>query len=245
MRGFSLLEVMISLAIAMLLLIAVAQLGVLVEQLWFMQEKSMNRIEALNVAYAWMGRDIESAGYFGCLKQSLRQEREDPQHLLMDSEIEWSNTSLTVQYMSAETAFLVSKISPYQWEVTDTIPWKEGDQVVFEDCMNMAVATIQSVSQHGSHQLLTLNSPLISDFSTEARVGYLRKHQYQVRTTSRKNAQGEPITSLYVLDNYQWQELLEAVRTVSWYPPNHPVTIRLTMMDDVVLTIQVEQKNAP
>lgn len=244
MRGFSLLEVMISLAIAMLLLLVVAKMGVFIGQLWLQQEKSMNRIEALNVTYAWIARDIESAGYFGCLKQSLRQGWDDPLHLLMEHEIEFSGSTMAVQYMSPEASSVESKVSPYEWVVKNTLLFKEGDEVVFEDCINLAINRVVSVNHQGDDLLLVLEAPFIKDFSMGMRVGYLRQHDYQIKTTSRKTAQGQPITSLYVLDNHQWQELLEAVRTITWYRSGTKISMQLTMMDGFLLTMQADQKNA-
>lgn len=244
MRGFSLIEVMISLAIAMLLLVAVAQLGIFVEQLWLQQEKTMNRIEALNVAYAWMARDIESAGYFGCLKQSLRQGWEDPLHLLMSHELELSGSSIALQYMSPQTSSLVSKLSPDEWVVESTLAFKEGDQIVFQDCQHMAINRITAVSHQGDHLLLQLAAPVVNDFSAAATVGYLQYREYQIKTTTRKTPKGEPITSVYVFNHEEWQELVEAVRTMVWYRSGVNIAMQLTMMDGVLLTMQVEQKNA-
>lgn len=244
MRGFSLLEMVISLSIAMLLLVAVAQIGVFVGQLWLQQEASMNRVEALNVAYAWMGRDIESAGYFGCLKQGLRHNWEDPLHLLMSSELAFSGAVMTLQYMSPETSALISKISPYEWVVNNSLAFAEGDEIVIENCTNIAINRIATLSHQGDDVLLVLEAPIFSDFEDSAFVGYLRQRDYQIKTTSRKAATGEAITSLYVLDHHEWQELLEAVRVVVWYRSGSNITMQLTMMDDSMLTLQVQQKNA-
>ena len=235
LRGISLCETMLALTLSAVLLLEIFRYTYFLENSAQYSAARVAAAEKENVLFAWMGEDIEKAGYMTCVAQPFRKKIIDDTGRWHTAALSTSSNRLFVQYMSPQSFVVLEQRGAYTVQIADGAGLKEQDLVVLADCTAAQILKIKQMEhlQSGAFTNLTFFSPIkIYPVSDTLYLGRLLQHDYFLQQTQRKNAQGEWITALYMRDDRQRSdEILENIQALQFSFWRHHGTMTVYIKD--------------
>lgn len=229
-RGASLLEVMIALLLSAIILTEIFRYSYFLESSMSFSAKKIEAIEKNNVLFAWMARDIEMAGYVGCVNAFSRKGVIDDGGYLSSIWLSANGDVLKSQYMSTQQFAIMSKTNSNEVLIDGDNDLKANDVVFIENCWAAEVIKIKKISSvnYGVQNRLQFYSEIKLESLENAYVAKLIRHEYIIKKTTRKNAQGEYILSLYVIDEKNnSDEILENIVSMALKKLQNNITISM------------------
>ncbi|MBY0544899.1 MAG: PilW family protein [Gammaproteobacteria bacterium] len=215
-RGFSLLEIMISLSLSLFIFMGVYEVFNSVKQSYDYIQGLAIIGENGQLATYFLMRDLAQAGYAGCRKISadfpfmdhnntgvsaetlvhgytqqtlLSTESSIKKNMVPDSSV------VSVQFMSSKTAYLNQPVKAgASWlSVDNSDLFKDGDSVLMANCLKADLIKLVSVGNNSVQANVKLNHYLPGSL-----VGKWQDEWFYVAKTGRFNSMKQPITALYV-----------------------------------------------
>ncbi|MES2204954.1 MAG: hypothetical protein V4496_07015 [Pseudomonadota bacterium] len=185
-HGAGLLEIMIALLISAILLAEIFRYSYCLEKTLNFSAAKVESIEKMNVLFAWMVRDIEMAGYVGCVNAHSREKIIDDGHYLSSTWLFANSGALQSQYMSSEQFEIIEKLSETELLVSGNNHLNENDIVFIENCWEVEVAKIKTV--HGKNydmqNILEFYYPLKIQHFEKTYVAKLIQHDYFIQNSA-------------------------------------------------------------
>lgn len=228
--GFSLLEVMIGLAIGLILLVGIFDVFNAARSN-FRYTQGLGVIqENGQLASYLLTRDLSQAGYVGCRKidgsfevsshvglaiepamlihgynqQSIpSNEKAITKNMVADSSV------VAIQFMNTETVNLLTPVSEdASWlKVSAGSRFQVGDEVLVADCQHADVVALTAVDKQAIETNVTLH-----DYPAGTQIGQWRDEWFYVGKTGRFNNVGQAVTALYMHQpNGRDEELVDNV----------------------------------
>jgi hypothetical protein len=232
--GIGLLEMMIAILISLVILSLTFRYTYFMESSLSKSASYLDMIEKYHVIFAWMLRDVEMAGYLGCVKAKSRSKIIDDHAYLLPDWLTAKDNRLSSQYMSPE-AYLVLENKNNQLLINGKNFLKENDIVVIENCWQAQIAKIKKISSvnYGAQNRLSFYDALIISDAHALYVARLVQHTFFIKKTSRKNKKGDFIYSLYVNDiNTREDEVLENINKMTLKSNGQQVNMTLISSDN-------------
>lgn len=243
--GAGLLEFMISIFLSAFILVMLFRYTFFLEKTFNIASDSISLMEKYHVAYGWLVKDIEMAGYMGCVNARSRSTILDSQTYLSSNWLTMKDDTLKTQYMSPES-FSILNWQDNQIFIEGHHHFHVDDIVVIETCWEAEVAKIQNISQknNGSKTAISFYSPLKIDPMNDGYIGKLVQRKFFIKNTTRKNLAGEFIPSLYVEDiNSQQEEVCENIRHFHFSINHSSVTLVLEDFKNNWIELLAEKYN--
>lgn len=218
-KGTGLLEMMIVLLISAIILSVIFRYAYFLEKSLNMASKKIDAIEKYHVVFAWMVRDVEMAGYLGCVNASNRKAISDPGRYLFSSWWNINNNSLQSQYMSPQQYELLENANN-QLLIDGENHLKAEDVVVIENCWQAEVNKIKKISSvnYGTKNRLSFYYPVMISGVQGLFIARLIQHKYYIKDDQ----------SLYVADiNVRDEEVLANVNHLKL--SQSPSTLNITL----------------
>jgi type IV pilus assembly protein PilW len=228
--GFTLLEVMIALAMGLFLLLGIFDVFDAARQSYrYIQGLALIQENGQLVSYL-LNRELSQVGYIGCRKLSSSfsiqshdktsinsamlihgynhqnlpaSEKFIVQKMTPDSSV------IAIQFMDADTASLMKSVEGnVSWLSVSAEPtFDVGDEVMISDCMH---ADVVSITGRDGQELET--NVELHNYEAGAQVGEWRNEWFYVGQTDRKNNVGQAVMALYVHQpNGRDEELVDNV----------------------------------
>lgn len=234
-RGFSLLEIMIAMALGLIVLVGVSQIYLNFKKIYQVQENIARLQENGRFATYILSKNISMAGYGGCLKTNLPNAIEGftspnlPSYL--QGKVVKDTDVIVIKKADLGVTHLIKNIdSPTNSiEVENNPASKSNPELFISDCKNNHAVEFESTSFGNKfiETATTLNNYDIAD--TE--VAQYTEIAYFIGKTSYKDAAGKPIYALYSMTNQKAkEELIDGIKNMQIkYNKVHSVDITLTL----------------
>lgn len=198
--GFSLLEMLLALALSLVLFSALTGIYVTVKKNVFMQAYLQETQENEREVSLWLRSGIETAGYAYCMILPHRIQGTDK-----DVTIYKSSLHAVSLYMPMRTHSILFAMNNLSFNV--------GDELLISDCFSYEVIRIQSLAKLQQGLLkITSMKPLNRLYGLEAYLGTYEIYRYYVSKTTRKTKKNHAIYALYrVGSDHRPLELVEGV----------------------------------
>jgi hypothetical protein len=217
-KGVGLLEIMIAMLLSVIVLAEIFRYSYFLENSVSLSSAKVESIEKNNVLFAWLVRDIEMAGYVGCVHAHSRKNIVDDQGYLLDQWLTVSGGELISQYMSAHQVLVIDKTSNNEVLIKNSDGLKADDVVFLENCWGAELAKIKKISSvnYGAQKKIQFYYPIKASETKNFYLAKLVLHKFYVKKTSRKNAKGDYIFSLYVTnEKNDSDEILENIQSMN------------------------------
>jgi hypothetical protein len=158
------------------------------------------------------------AGYVGCVHAHSRKNIVDDQGYLLDQWLTVSGGELISQYMSAHQVLVIDKTSNNEVLIKNSDGLKADDVVFLENCWGAELAKIKKISSvnYGAQKKIQFYYPIKASETKNFYLAKLVLHKFYVKKTSRKNAKGDYIFSLYVTnEKNDSDEILENIQSMN------------------------------
>lgn len=178
--GAGLLEIMIALLLSAIVLAEILRYSDFIERMLNVSALKVESIEKNNVLFAWMVRDIELAGYMGCVNASARKSIIDDGHYLSSTWLIANGNHLVSQYMSPQQFLVKEKVSDTEALIVKDNHFKEEDIVLIENCWEAETAKIKKIHSvnYGAENRLEFYSPLHLKNVENTHVAKIILHDY-------------------------------------------------------------------
>jgi len=227
-RGAGLLEIMIALLLGAIILTEIFRYSFFLENSVIFSAKKVEAIEKNNVLFAWMARDIEMAGYVGCVNARSRECIIDDGRYLSTTWLMANGDVLQSQYMSTQQYSVINQENTNEVLIDGDNNLKPDDVVFIENCWEAEVTKIRKISSvnYGAQKKLQFYHPIKIENIKNAYVAKLIRNEYAIKETSRKNPQGSSILSLYVInEKNNSDEILENIQSITVIKSQNNVSI--------------------
>ncbi len=227
--GMSILEMILSIFLSSLLLLVLFRYTFFIEKTLNNASDKIDLIEKYHVAFAWLVSDIEMAGYLGCVNAQSRESIADSGGYLSHYWLTTHDNILESQYMSPHQSKVLEH-SDNEVFIDGESNLKANDVVVIENCWQAEIARIKQISSvnYGAEKRVRFYLPLAMKNFDEAYMARLVQHKYFIKNTSRKNASGDWVSSLYLSDiNARDEEVLENIENLAFMEESGKVSLFL------------------
>ncbi len=217
-KGAGLLEVMIAMLLSAIMLVEIFRYSYFLENSVSFSSEKVESIEKNNVLFSWLVRDIEMAGYVGCVKANSRKNILDNNNYLSSVWLSFNAGGLISQYMSAQQFLILNKENANEVFIEGGDELKPDDIVFLENCWEAEVAKIKKISSvnYGEKKRIQFYDTIKKSNLENEYLAKLILHKYYIKKTSRKNASGEYITSLYLTnEKNDSDEILENIYSMN------------------------------
>ena len=238
-NGASLLEIMIAMLIGAIVLAAIFRYSYFLENTLNFSASKVESIEKNNVLFAWMVRDIEMAGYIGCVNAHSRKSIIDDAHYLSNTWLIANGATLISQYMSIEQFQVIEKSSNNEILIIGDNHLKEDDVVFIENCWNAETAKIKKIHSvdYGVKNRLEFYAPLRMESFSNTYVAKLIRHDYFIKDWKGFYVRNEKGDS---------DEVLENISNFNILPSQNKFTLSVTELnasDSIILTASAYNAN--
>lgn len=232
MAGVGLLEIMIAMLISTIVLAEIFRYSYFLESSLNFSAAKVESIEKNNVLFAWIVRDIEMAGYAGCVNAHSRKNIMDDGHYLSSTWLIANGDTLESQYMSMEQFQIIEKSSETEILISGNNPLKVDDIVFIENCWEIEVTKIKKIHSvnYGAQNRLEFYTPLKIKNYTNSHVAKLIRHHYFIENSAGLYVRNEKNDS---------DEVLENISSIQIVPSQKQYLISVTELntsDPIVLT---------
>ncbi len=202
-RGAGLLEIMIAMLLSAIVLAEIFRYSYFLENTLNFSASKVESIEKNNVLFAWMVRDIEMAGYVGCVNAHSREKIIDDGHYLAHTWLTANSNILESQYMSPQQFLIIEKSSPNQVLISGNNHLQENDIVFIENCWEAEVVKIKKIRSvnYDEKNNLEFYSPLTMENFENTYVGKLIQHDYFIKNSAGLYVRDQTGGSDEVLEN--------------------------------------------
>ena len=202
-RGAGLLEIMIAMLISAIILAEIFRYSYYLEKTLNFSASKVASIEKINVLFAWMVRDIEMAGYLGCVNAHSREKIIDNGHYLSSSWLIANGGTLESQYMSTEQFEIIEKLSETEILISGNNHLKDNDVVFIENCWEVEAVKIKKIHSVNldAQNRLEFYFPLEMDHIENTYVAKLIRHDYFIENSSGLYMRNEKGDSNEVLED--------------------------------------------
>jgi hypothetical protein len=213
--GFSLIELLLGIAITMLLADIFIHVCLnLVKQHTRLNDK-ITLSENAKFAEFILRKEIQTAGFCGCnhldrlnIHYHLSRfylpmvaiQLFSPASFLMGKAVHPESDILLIEKMSEKTNGFLGYLTMQSIKVNKKTDFQAGDPLMIADCIQADIFVPQAISEQPSFQVMMLNKPLIGHYHRHAEIGKLIAKAFFVQRTGRKNRYGQPIKALYSYD---------------------------------------------
>jgi hypothetical protein len=229
-QGTSLLEVMISILLSAIILAEIFRYSYYLESTLKFSAEKVASIEENNVLFAWLVRDIEMAGYMGCVNVHSRSSIIDDHHYLSSTWLTANGGVLESQYMSPQQFLIIEKSSDNEVLIAGRNGLSEDNVVIIQNCWEAETAKIKKIHRinYDEKNRLEFYSPLKMQHFDNAYVAKLIRHNYFIQNH----------ISLYVInEKNDSDEVLENISNMNILPSQNDFTIsiRTTQSSEPIL----------
>lgn len=202
-QGASFLEIMIAMLLSAIILSGIFRYSYYLENLLNVSALKLESIEKDNVLFASMVRDIEMAGYVGCVNASSRKNIIDDSHYLSSTWLIAHDDQLEAQYMATEQFLVMEKSSDSELLISGENHLKEDDVVFIENCWEAEVVKIKKIHSvnYGAQSGIEFYSPLKISHFEDAYIGKLIQHNYFIKNSSALYVRDPAGSSEEILEN--------------------------------------------
>lgn len=202
-NGVSFLEMVVALLLSAILMTVIFRYAYYIEKALDYSSQKISSIEKNNVLFASMVRDIEMAGYAGCLNARSRKTIWDENNYLASVWLNADNNLLESQYMSPERFEVIKKLSDTEILISGEISLKVNDVVLIENCWELETAKISKIHNvnYGAQHRLEFYLPVkMQDFSNTS-IAKLIRHYYFIEASKGLYVRNEKGDSDQVLED--------------------------------------------
>lgn len=184
-KGVGLLEIMIAILLSAIVLAGIFRYSYYLETVLNFSASEVDAIEKNNVIFAWMVRDIEMAGYVGCVNASSRKSIHDEGHYLRNTWLLADGNTLISQYMSPQTFVVIEKSNDAEILISGHSFLKEGDIVFIENCWEAETAKIKKIHSvnYGEKNRVEFYAPLKMKNIDNTYVAKMIRHDYVIKNS--------------------------------------------------------------
>lgn len=214
-QGVTLLELMISLFIAMMILFYITAIFLFYEKNHDMQVALTSVTENANMISQLFKNEIHAAGYIGCgkLTDTFPIKNNTPLKITLHG-IDVASKILTISHADFQHAELIKNMhSDSVLYVTNTVKFSAGDVLLVSDCKSADIFMVKNIDFYSKEiNKITAVTPLANRYEKNALVSQYEVNTYYIDTTDRFDTKGFPIHALYQKDIYQNKtELIEGI----------------------------------
>ncbi len=247
MQGYTLVEMMISIALSMLIIFGVYEAYTTAAQHYRYTQGQLYVQENVQMATHILQHEISMAGYAGCrtmqagwfqysvAKPVLQRytpttvsaaSKDVAKHILQETE------AIQVGHLSADQATLSHAITVKTDHITVTgaLAFHTDQQLIIADCQQAQQITVLHDAPHISQQHWLTISPALTHYSAGAQIGSWETVLFYIGDTGRKTVAGDTIPALYVhRETGRDEELVENVHNVlvEYLANEHAVKLHL------------------
>lgn len=202
-KGVGLLEIMIAMLLSAIVLAEIFRYSYFLESTLSFSASKVETIEENNVLFAWLVRDIEMAGYVGCVDAHARASIIDDGNYLSATWLTANGDTLESQYMSAEQYQVIEKLSDNEVLISGANHLKEEDVVFIENCWEAETAKIRKIHSvnYGAKNRIEFYASLKMSDINNAYVAKLMRHHYFIEDSGGLYVRNEKGDSDEVLEN--------------------------------------------
>ncbi len=220
LRGYMLIELMISVTIGLFLLHLIFAIYLTHLRSHRLQIALSQIQHHAETAIRILRKEIHRAGYIGCARlthdfplTSDSSYKLTPQNKI----ISLKPDEITVSHMSLSNAELMQTMQDSSLLVTNhPIRFNAGDRLMISDCKQADIVQATEVKSFRDGQMIYLTHPLSHHYEPHAEVGRLETNTYFIAKTKRVYGDRTPVYSLFVKDNRNEQaELVEGIQRMT------------------------------
>ncbi len=241
-RAFSLIELIITLAISSIVVLAIFTIYLNIKTHYLAQQALIQTQENARLAIHLLRQSAHTAGFMGCL--AFNDEAVIHNHTLVDfsadtmirgyrgSGTNWQPSlpnTLTGKVKADSDVLqitgvdfnlaIVSEVMQSSNQIVTSTPmsFKQNEVLVIADCQQAELFVAANVRSSGDQQIITSSQPLSKHYQRNASVGRLQTQLFYIRDSQRKNLKGDAIFSLYSETNGTTEELVAGIENLRLY----------------------------